>query len=138
MKLFYRTVALALLLSLIACRSVEEFDQKALIAQENRALGKEFVMSFCDDRQDDFIKCLSLEVRKSFNSAQFEKSYKNITEQYGKIEDYEFLTTLANPLYDIQIWKIKFVKKENVNEMLFRVLITHVDKKSAVVSFAFL
>ena len=101
-------------------------------------LGEKFVGSFAEDDSQQFLLCLSPEAKHSLNEEKFVNSYREITKKFGSVKHYELLGELENPVYQIQLWKIRYEKNQLVNDMLFRVLMAKIDGKMQVVSFAFL
>jgi hypothetical protein len=127
-----------MLVLLCGCQALPKDQERSIKQIAFTELGTKFAKSFADDDSKDFIECLAPQVRQSFNEEKFIASYKEITEKFGKVESYELLCELENPIYEIQIWKMRFVKKEILNDMLFRVLMVESDGDFQVVSFAFL
>ena len=123
---------------LCGCQALPKDQERSIKQIAFTELGTKFAKSFADDDSKDFIECLAPQVRQSFNEEKFIASYKEITEKFGKVESYELLCEIENPIYEIQIWKMRFVKKEILNDMLFRVLMVESDGDFQVVSFAFL
>lgn len=126
------------LVLLCGCQALPKEQERSIKQIAFTELGTKFAKSFADDDSKDFMECLSPQVRQSFNEEKFIASYKEITEKFGKVESYELLCEIENPIYEIQIWKMRFVKKEILNDMLFRVLMVESDGDFQVVSFAFL
>lgn len=126
------------LVLLCGCQALPKDQERSIKQIAFTELGTKFAKSFADDDSKDFIECLAPQVRQSFNEEKFIASYKEITEKFGKVESYELLCEIENPIYEIQIWKMRFVKKEILNDMLFRVLMVESDGDFQVVSFAFL
>lgn len=127
-----------MLVLLCGCQALPKDQERSIKQIAFTELGTKFAKSFADDDSKDFIECLAPQVRQSFNEEKFIASYKEITEKFGKVESYELLCEIENPIYEIQIWKMRFVKKEILNDMLFRVLMVESDGDFQVVSFAFL
>ena len=126
------------LVLLCGCQALPKDQERSIKQIAFTELGTKFAKSFADGDSKDFIECLAPQVRQSFNEEKFLASYKEITEKFGKVESYELLCEIENPIYEIQIWKMRFVKKEILNDMLFRVLMVESDGDFQVVSFAFL
>ena len=135
-KIILGTAVLAV--AACGCRAISPESQKTINEANVMVLGSKFAKSFADDDAEEFLECLSPQVRQSINEEKFKTSYSEIIEKFGKVESCEFMGNLENPLYQIQVWKMRFAKENRVNEMLFRILMAETDGNMQVVSFAFL
>ena len=113
------------LVLLCGCQALPKDQERSIKQIAFTELGTKFAKSFADDDSKDFIECLAPQVRQSFNEEKFIASYKEITEKFGKVESYELLCEIENPIYEIQIWKMRFVKKEILNDMENKKMIIH-------------
>ena len=120
------------------CRVIQPEYQPNKDSTAMMVLGSKFAKSFADYNADEFLECLSPEVRESLNKEKFENSYREIVDKFGNVESCELMGNLENPIYQIQLWKMRFAKGNNINDMLFRVLMAETDGHIQVVSFAFL
>jgi hypothetical protein len=135
-KIILGTAVLAV--TACGCRVIQPESPKNINQANVMVLGSKFAESFANDNAEEFLECLSPQVRQSINEEKFKTSYAEIIDKFGKVESCEFMGNLENPLYQIQIWKMRFEKDNRANEMLFRILMAETDGNMQVVSFAFL
>lgn len=136
-KIILGTAVAAACLS--GCRAIPQEHEKCINEEAGNQLGQKFVQSFADDNPQIFLECLSAQLQQGMNEEKFITSYQKITEQFGEVENFELMGNLENPLYQIQIWKLRFVKNTTVNDLIFRVLLAQNEEgQMKIVSFAFL
>ena len=81
----------------------------------SRQLGLTMVPDFCKSDVWDFVSKLPENVRLDFGAEGFNPSWGTLCKSLGNPVKGEFVTQLDNPMLDIQIWKVKFVRESATN-----------------------
>lgn len=89
-----------------------------------------------------FSECLKNGPAAEMTLQDFKTSRKNMTEMFGKMISFEFLTSLRTPAVKNLIWKITFTKtgkdgREITQQVLFRLIAGTDEGKHIVLSFGF-
>ena len=106
------------------------------------AVGNKFLKAMQTNDFRMFSECLKNGPAAQMTLQDFKTSRKNMTEMFGKMISFEFLTSLKTPAVKNLIWKITFRKtgrdgREITQQVLFR-LITGTDEgEHIVLSFGF-
>ena len=91
-----------------------------------RGQGEGVVTAIQNGNYDQFVQSAN-EKRSGDDQKKFIESCKNLTDKYGQITGFRFLTNLQTPLVVNQIWRLDFVKfdkngKEVPRQMLLQLI----------------
>ncbi len=147
MKLLMPFLAAAALLWVAGCASTppaaDAAKEAASREEAQRELAGKLLAAFTAADAKAFVALLPEGLRKDFGVEQFAAARKVLADSLGEATGYEFLTDLRNPLLGIQIWKVSF-RRQGSNglpieqDSLFRVMLSNLDGRPAIVSFSFL
>ena len=135
---------LLLFLSLLfcsACRVIPPESVQVPEAHRNDsaeiAIGNKLLNAMQSNDFRMFSECLKNGPAAQMTLQDFKTSRKNMTEMFGKMISFEFLTSLRTPAVKNLIWRITFTKtgkdgREITQQVLFR-LITGTDERQHIV-----
>ncbi|MDD4817596.1 MAG: hypothetical protein PHI85_06470 [Victivallaceae bacterium] len=115
------------------------------IASESRALGEKMLDAYIAGDGDNFAALLSNDVRRNFGAEEFTENRAAMEETIGSAQSYEFLTGLDAPVFRTYLWKVRFIRKAQLDgekqysqETVFRIVTADLDGKPCLISFGFL
>ena len=143
-----RTLLLLLipLLFCSACRVIPPESVQVPEAQRNDsaeiAIGNKLLKAMQSNDFRMFSECLKNGPAAQMTLQDFKTSRKNMTEMFGKMISFEFLTSLRTPAVKNLIWRITFTKtgkdgREITQQVLFRLIAGTDEGQHIVLSFGF-
>jgi len=143
-----RTLLLLLipLLFCSACRVIPPESVQVPEAHRNDsveiAIGNKLLKAIRSNDFRMFSECLKNGPAAQMTLQDFKTSRKNMTEMFGKMISFEFLTSLRTPAVKNLIWRITFTKtgkdgREITQQVLFRLIAGTDEGQHIVLSFGF-
>ncbi len=109
----------------------------------DRAMGEALLASIRENDFERFAAALPEMCKNPLTPEEFAASRETLTDQFGEIESWEFLTPLETPLVVNQIWKTAFRRPASDGgtvrqELLFRMVTAERDGAKQIIGFGFM
>lgn len=101
--------------------------------------------AYCDNDPGKFVNMLPEALVKQFGEEEFSESRKVLEDSLGEVKQFEFLTKLNAPEFQVYIFRVTFLRtgvmdkeKEIEQETLFRIIAGDLEGDPQIISFGFL
>ena len=140
---------LLLLIPLLFCSACRVIPPESVQVPEDHrndsveiAIGNKLLKAIRSNDFRMFSECLKNGPAAQMTLQDFKTSRKNMTEMFGKMISFEFLTSLKTPAVKNLIWRITFTKtgkdgREITQQVLFRLIAGTDEGQHIVLSFGF-
>lgn len=140
---------LLLLIPLLFCSACRVIPPESVQVPEDHrndsveiAIGNKLLKAIRSNDFRMFSECLKNGPAAQMTLQDFKTSRKNMTEMFGKMISFEFLTSLRTPAVKNLIWRITFTKtgkdgREITQQVLFRLIAGTDEGQHIVLSFGF-
>lgn len=138
------TATLSVLFFASGCAFVSQSNAAEKLVQPiSDTTGEKLVAAFVCDNGKQFVELLPAELQKKFNTEQFKYFRRQLAAELGEVVSYRYLGYIEHPLFQIEIWNIRFRRTDAQGKIIhleapFRVISGFVDGQNQIISFNFL
>ncbi|MDD3885657.1 MAG: hypothetical protein PHI35_02165 [Victivallaceae bacterium] len=146
-QMIFMVMAAAAILTAGGCRVIDNTPERPMPECRNISrdikLGNAILAAFQHNDYQEFASHLPPNMAENMTKKDFETSYRNVTQEFGELKSYEFMTSLKAPVLKNLLWRVTFERKSEsgktvTNELMFRLVTGDLEEDIQLVSFGFI